>query len=80
MMTDAIKDKIKIEMMFDELPEEIPGAVFQIEKVNDWEKRIASYSDYKKALYTRAFEKQKEFEDVMADTGKDWKVTINNKK
>ena len=48
---------IKKKKIYDEFPEAIDGAVYQIEQVLDWEKRIAEYSDFKKALYQKAFAK-----------------------
>ena len=77
MMSARTTQQIKV---YQELPEEVPGAVYQIEKVLNWEKRIEGYSEYKKSLYKKAFEKQQEFIDVMADKGSHWKVTIDNKK
>lgn len=58
----------------------VPDACFEIERVLDWDKRIANYTDKQKALYKRGLEKLEEFKQLLVDKEYDWQVTIQQKK
>lgn len=58
----------------------IPQNLFEIERVLNWEKRIASFSEKQKNKYKIAQEKMKEFKLLLKDKNKDWYLTIDDKK
>lgn len=60
---------------------ETPKDLYYIEKVLDWEKRIASYPNPIKAKYRNALKKRDLFFARLAEPqSNDWKVFIDNKK
>lgn len=56
--------------------------IFYLEKVIDWERRIAGYSDVRKEQYHKAFEKMQEALTLVNEDSKTngWKTGYCNKK
>ena len=59
---------------------ETPEFVQTIEKVINWEKRIANYPLAIKNKYAQAFKKIELFFETLNEVSPEWKVIINNKK
>lgn len=51
-----------------------------IERVVDWEDRIAAYSQEIKNMYYLAFDKIKEVDEMLVDTSLNWQVQQDSKK
>ena len=50
----------------------LPSNLFEIERVVDWNKRIAGFTEKQKNKYKKAFEKMKEFKALITDTNPQW--------
>lgn len=80
-MLPPIDDNEKATKVYEELTEK-QEHIFFIEKVIDWNKRIAHYPQAKKNIYLRAFKERERVMQILAEDSKEhaWEASVSNKK
>lgn len=72
-MKGTIGDSLRKEVVYAESWEDQEIGI-DIERVVDWEDRIAGYSEDVKKLYYVAFDKIKEVDEMLVDKSLNWEV------
>lgn len=87
MMNDSRRQTLQspakpVEHVYEELEEKQTTELFYVEKVIDWQKRIAAYPEHKKAVYQKCFQRLKECTDLITEdaAANGWNEGWGNKK